>query len=54
MNQGKFEWTVVIPPNTTATVHLPAGFAQTATIDEEPAGGLVHELGAGRHRIVAG
>lgn len=39
---GRFEWRVVVPPNTTATVHLPGSAGQA------------HEVAAGEHRFVVG
>ena len=44
-----FEWDVVIPPNTTATVHMPDG---QATVNDEPIETNIHELVAGTHKIV--
>jgi alpha-L-rhamnosidase len=51
---GKFRWTVVVPPNTTATAYLPVGKNQTSTLDNSPISGLVHELQAGEHQFVVG
>ena len=52
VNQGRFEWTVVIPPNTRATVHLPAGLERAITINGQPVSGLVHEVEAGEYHLV--
>ena len=47
-----FEYTVTVPPNTTATVHLPHD--GHVTLNGEVASGLVHELGAGTYRFIVG
>jgi alpha-L-rhamnosidase len=47
-----FEWTVVVPPNTTATVHLPPEKGGTITRNGQAVSGLVHEVGAGEYRFV--
>jgi alpha-L-rhamnosidase len=52
LQQGRFEWTVVIPPNTKATVHLPADLERVITINEQPVSGLVHEVEAGEYHFV--
>lgn len=46
---GKFDWTVVVPANTTATIHLPKGkkIMDGKSIDNE-----VQELGAGKYHFV--
>jgi alpha-L-rhamnosidase len=59
INQGKFEWTVVVPPNTTATVHLPlttnaAGENALIELNGKAVSGVVHEVGAGEYRFVVG
>jgi len=58
IKKGKFDWTVVIPPNTTATVHLPlASIADENAkikLNGKAARGAVHELGAGAYRFVVG
>ena len=52
MAGGRFEWTAVIPPNTTATVHLPAGMEGAITMNGQAVSGLVHEVEAGEYRFV--
>ena len=52
VNGDRFEWTVVVPPNTRATVHLPGGTGHAITLNEQLASGLVHEVEAGEHRFV--
>jgi len=52
LENSVFEYTVTVPPNTTATVHLPHdGYV---TLNGEVASGLVHELGAGTYRFIVG
>jgi alpha-L-rhamnosidase len=53
IDDGKFDWTVVVPPNTTATAYLPLAEGREITLNGQAAAGLVHELGAGKHRLVA-
>ena len=52
LKQGKFEWTIVVPPNTTATVHLPAGIERTMTMNGQAVSGLVHDVEAGEYLLV--
>jgi hypothetical protein len=52
LKHGEFEWTVVIPPNTRATIHLPAGLGRAITMNQQPVSGLVHEVEAGEHHFV--
>jgi alpha-L-rhamnosidase len=52
IDNGKFDWTVVVPPNTTATAYLPQTGGRQITLNGKAAAGLVHELGAGKHRFV--
>ena len=58
IKKGKFDWTIVIPPNTTATVHLPlvssADESAKIKLNGKSARGAVHELGAGEYRFVVG
>jgi alpha-L-rhamnosidase len=49
---GKFELTVNVPANTTATVHLPAKDTSKITMDGKAVEGLVHALGAGEYHFV--
>lgn len=53
LDNGAFTWTVVIPPNTTATIYLPVSESHTITLNEEPITGTVHKLTAGKYQIVA-
>jgi alpha-L-rhamnosidase len=52
LNNGAFEWTVVVPPNTRATAHVPASVGQIITLNDQPVSGFVHELTAGAYRFV--
>jgi len=47
-----FEWTVVVPPNTSATLYLPSKKESQITLDGQPASGSVHEVEAGEYRFV--
>lgn len=52
LDNGTFDWTVVVPPNTTATVYLPAKDGQKITLNEQIVSGAVHEIASGRYHIV--
>jgi alpha-L-rhamnosidase len=52
LENGAFDWTVVVPPNTTATVHLPMDGARRIMLNGELASGLVHEVEAGKYHFV--
>lgn len=52
LNGGKFEWTVVVPPNTTATAHLPVKAGQKVTMNGKAVSGADHELVAGKYQFV--
>ena len=55
MGDGRFDWTLVVPPNTTATVYLPAKDGQKITLNGQGVDGAVHEVVAGQYRFaVAG
>jgi alpha-L-rhamnosidase len=47
-----FDWMVVVPPNTTATVHLPLKEASEITLNWQAVSGSVHEVEAGKHHFV--
>jgi alpha-L-rhamnosidase len=49
---GTFDWTVVIPPNTSATVHLPVQEASKITLNGQAVSGSVHEVEAGEYHFV--
>lgn len=50
LENGAFEYTIVVPPNTTATVILPR--AGTTTLNGDVVSGITHEVGAGTHHWV--
>ena len=52
--EGSFDWTVIVPPNTTATVHLPLDETDTITLNGQPGEGSVHNLEAGVYRFIVG
>ncbi len=52
LENGKFDWSVVVPPNTTATVHLPLIEKQKITLNGAAVSGSSHELSAGHYRFV--
>ncbi len=52
IDAGTFTLDVTIPPNTSATVHLPSD-AGSVTIDGESLTGHTHELQAGRYQFIA-
>lgn len=51
LDNGTFDYSVVIPPNTTATVYLPVE-VNRLTINGQPAMGRVHEISAGSYRFI--
>ncbi len=52
INENAFEWSVIIPPNTTATIYLPERGFHNITLNGQPAEGFVHELVAGEYQFV--
>jgi alpha-L-rhamnosidase len=54
IEDGTFNWTIALPPNTTASVHLPAKHADKITVNGKAASGSNHELGAGKYQFVVG
>ncbi len=50
---GAFEWTVVVPPNTRATVYLPVEKDCAITLNGKKVDGLVHEVEAGTYTFLA-
>lgn len=53
-NKGIFEWTVVVPPNTTATVYLPLQTEGKIMMNGQAVNSYVHEVEAGEYRFVVG
>jgi alpha-L-rhamnosidase len=54
LDGNRFEWTAVVPPNTTATAHLPLDRERPITHNGESVSGAVHELAPGEHHFVIG
>jgi alpha-L-rhamnosidase len=54
IDNGQFEWTVIVPPNTTATLQLPVQEASAITLNGQATRGLVHEVEAGEYHFVVG
>lgn len=52
LDGDRFEWTVVVPPNTTATAYLPVEDGASVTLDDQSVEGAEHKLVAGRYRFV--
>ena len=53
LTEDRFEWWVVIPANTTATLHLPSKGARKITLNGKAVSGSVHEVEAGAYHFVA-
>jgi alpha-L-rhamnosidase len=54
VREDRFEWTVVVPPNTTATAHLPVQAGSPIQLNGKDVLGSVHALEAGNYQFVAG
>ncbi len=54
LENGSFRMSVIIPPNTTATVSLPESAGQQVQLNGSRVQGLVHNLDAGRYEFVVG
>lgn len=52
LNNGVFEWTVVVPPNTTATVFLPVQEECKVLLNGQVTSGSIHRIGAGEYRFI--
>jgi alpha-L-rhamnosidase len=52
LSNDTFEWTVVVPPNTTATVYLPAQKEGKMVMNGQGIAGSIHEVDAGEYRII--
>jgi len=52
IENGSFNWTAVVPPNTTASLHVPAKAGQKITLNGKAANGGAVEIGAGRYTVV--
>ncbi len=51
INDKRFDWTVMVPPNTTATVHLPAIGSDAATMNGTPISGITVDVCAGTYQF---
>ena len=51
---GRFDWTVVVPPNTRATAYPPAKDGAKITLDGKQVSGTEFELEAGKYRFIVG
>jgi len=52
LGNDTFEWTVVVPPNTTATVYLPAQKEGKMMMNGQDITGSVHKLEAGKYHLI--
>src|SRR3954453_11612098 len=52
LNKGTFDWEVTVPPNTSSTLNVPMADQGKVTLKGEAVDGAVHEVGAGKYRIV--
>ncbi len=52
LDDGKLEWQVEVPPNTTATLHVPASSGQQITLNGAAVSDAVQEVGAGHYQVV--
>ena len=54
LEDGKFTWEIIVPPNTHATATLPDSVTGAVTLNGEAVEGKVHELPAGEYKFVVG
>jgi len=54
IENGKLHWTVVVPPNTTASLHVPAKDGDKITLNGKVVSGAAQEVGAGKYQVVVG
>ncbi len=52
LDNGRFEWSIQIPPNASATVHVPAKAGQSVIMNGSPVQEMVQDLAAGDYRFV--
>lgn len=52
ISNDKFEWQVLVPPNTTATAHLPIVGEGRISLNGQPVETAVHQLAAGDHHFI--
>ena len=53
ITRGRIKWDVTVPPNTTATAHVPTANPATVTESGKPAARAVHELTSGVYTFEA-
>jgi len=53
IENGAFDWEVVVPPNNSATLHIPLNGSRKITMNGQSVSGSVHEVEAGKYRFVA-
>ncbi len=54
IDRDRFEWQVIVPPNTTATVYLPERKEGKITVNGQAASDSVYEVEAGEYRFIVG
>ncbi|MCA0453724.1 MAG: glycoside hydrolase family 78 protein [Chloroflexi bacterium] len=54
LNDGKLDWQVNVPPNTTATLHIPISNGQPVSVNGTVVNDAVQEVSAGQYHIVVG
>ncbi len=52
LSDGRLAWAIVVPPNTTATAHVPNAEGKHVTLNGAAVNGAEHELSAGEHSFV--
>ena len=53
LKDNRFEWTVTVPPNTTATLTIPGDAGQNITINGDAVYGMEHRVEAGTYQVVS-
>lgn len=51
LDNGSFDWEVIVPPNTTATLTVPMADGRKVTLNGTVVSGAVHDVGAGTYHI---
>ena len=54
IEDGIFQWRIVVPPNTTSTAYIPVEPDCKVTMNGKIVEGLVHEIGSGEYLFTAG
>jgi alpha-L-rhamnosidase len=52
LDKGRLEWSVTVPANTSATLHIPTKNGNKITMDGKAVDNSVQEVGAGRYQFV--